>query len=73
MKLFLRIIFLLAFYNSFSQIINERSVQQHIYTLANDSMQGRKAGEEGIENRLFAYFFPLEKEKLSFDQLGVCF
>ncbi|ODA24030.1 amidohydrolase [Photobacterium damselae] len=25
----------------------------------------RGLGEEGIENRLFAYFFPLEKEKLS--------
>ncbi|WEM44772.1 amidohydrolase (plasmid) [Photobacterium sp. DA100] len=27
----------------------------------------RGLGEEGIENRLFAYFFPLEKEKLSRD------
>jgi Zn-dependent M28 family amino/carboxypeptidase len=33
----------------FSQSINESIVKKHIYTLANDSMQGRKAGAEGIE------------------------
>jgi hypothetical protein len=33
----------------FSQSINESTVKKHIYTLANDSMQGRKAGTEGIE------------------------
>ena len=33
----------------FSQSINESIVKKHIYTLANDSMQGRKAGTEGIE------------------------
>ena len=32
-----------------SQSINESTVKKHIYTLANDSMQGRKAGTEGIE------------------------
>jgi Iap family predicted aminopeptidase len=32
-----------------SQNINESLVKKHIYTLANDSMQGRKAGTEGIE------------------------
>ena len=32
-----------------SQNINESIVKKHIYTLANDSMQGRKAGTEGIE------------------------
>ena len=32
-----------------SQSINESLVKKHIYTLANDSMQGRKAGTEGIE------------------------
>ena len=32
-----------------SQSINESIVKKHIYTLANDSMQGRKAGTEGIE------------------------
>ena len=31
------------------QSINESLVKKHIYTLANDSMQGRKAGTEGIE------------------------
>jgi len=33
----------------FSQSINESTVKKHIYALANDSMQGRKAGTEGIE------------------------
>jgi hypothetical protein len=33
----------------FSQSINESIVKKHIYTLANDSMKGRKAGTEGIE------------------------
>ena len=33
----------------YSQNINESIVKKHIYTLANDSMQGRKAGTEGIE------------------------
>lgn len=65
MKLFLRIIFFLAFYNSFSQIINERSVQQHIYTLANDSMQGRKAGEEGIEKA--AKYIETQFKKIGLD------
>jgi len=32
-----------------SQSINESIVKKHVYTLANDSMQGRKAGTEGIE------------------------
>ena len=32
-----------------SQTINEISVKKHLYTLANDSMQGRKAGSPGIE------------------------
>lgn len=32
-----------------SQIISEISVKRHLYTLANDSMQGRKAGSPGIE------------------------
>ena len=32
-----------------SQTINKISVKKHLYTLANDSMQGRKAGSPGIE------------------------
>ena len=32
-----------------SQGIYESTVKKHIYTLANDSMQGRKAGTKGIE------------------------
>ena len=32
-----------------SQTVNEISVKKHLYTLANDSMQGRKAGGPGIE------------------------
>ena len=32
-----------------AQTISEKIVKQHIYTLSNDSMQGRKAGTDGIE------------------------
>ena len=32
-----------------AQTISEKIVKQHIYTLSNDSMQGRKAGTKGIE------------------------
>jgi hypothetical protein len=34
-----------------SQSINESIVKKHIYTLANDSMQGRKAGTEGLKKQ----------------------
>jgi len=40
-------IFISSFLNS--QTINENAVKKHLYTLANDSMQGRKAGSPGIE------------------------
>ena len=40
-------VFVCSFLNS--QTINEISVKKHLYTLANDSMQGRKAGSPGIE------------------------
>ena len=40
-------VFVCSFLNS--QTINEISVKKHLYTLANDSMQGRKAGSLGIE------------------------
>ena len=40
-------VFVCSFLNS--QIINEITVKKHIYALANDSMQGRKAGSPGIE------------------------
>ena len=40
-------VFVSSFLNS--QIINEITVKKHIYALANDSMQGRKAGSPGIE------------------------
>ena len=40
-------IFVSSFLNS--QTINENTVKKHLYTLANDSMQGRKAGSPGIE------------------------
>ena len=40
-------IFISSFLNS--QTINENTVKKHLYTLANDSMQGRKAGSPGIE------------------------
>ena len=40
-------VFISSFLNS--QTINENTVKKHLYTLANDSMQGRKAGSPGIE------------------------
>ena len=40
-------VFICSFLNS--QTINEITVKKHIYALANDSMQGRKAGSPGIE------------------------
>ena len=40
---------LLTPYFFVAQTISEKFVKQHIYTLSNDSMQGRKAGTEGIE------------------------
>ena len=43
------LIFLLAPCFIVAQTISEKFVKQHIYTLSNDSMQGRKAGTEGIE------------------------
>ena len=44
---FIFFVFVCSFLNS--QTINEVSVKKHLYTLANDSMQGRKAGSPGIE------------------------
>ena len=44
---FIFFVFVCSFLNS--QTINEVSVKKHLYTLANDSMQGRKAGSSGIE------------------------
>ena len=43
------LIFLLAPCFIVAQTISEKLVKQHIYTLSNDSMQGRKAGTDGIE------------------------
>ena len=44
---FIFFVFVCSFLNS--QTVNEISVKKHLYTLANDSMQGRKAGSPGIE------------------------
>lgn len=49
MKNFSFLALLLFFFQANSQEINEKTVKQHLYTLANDSMQGRKAGSPGIE------------------------
>ena len=43
------LIFLLTPCFIIAQTISEKYVKQHIYTLSNDSMQGRKAGTDGIE------------------------
>ena len=43
------LIFLLTPCFIVAQTISEKYVKQHIYTLSNDSMQGRKAGTDGIE------------------------
>ena len=44
---FIFFVFVCSFLNS--QTIDEVSVKKYLYTLANDSMQGRKAGSPGIE------------------------
>ena len=44
---FIFFVFVCSFLNS--QTINEVSVKKYLYTLANDSMQGRKPGSPGIE------------------------
>ena len=44
---FIFFVFVCSFLNS--QAINEVSVKKYLYTLANDSRQGRKAGSPGIE------------------------
>ena len=49
MKNFSFLALLLFFFQTNSQEINEKTVKQHLYTLANDAMQGRKAGSPGIE------------------------
>jgi len=47
-KLVLLITLLIANYGS-SQIISEELVKKHLYTLADDEMDGRRAGTKGIE------------------------
>ena len=49
MKKLTFVFFVLVSFILNSQTINEISVKKHLYTLANDSMQGRKAGSPGIE------------------------
>ena len=49
MKKLTFVFFVLVSFFLNSQTINEISVKKHLYTLANDSMQGRKAGSPGIE------------------------
>ncbi|MDA9241209.1 M20/M25/M40 family metallo-hydrolase [Flavobacteriaceae bacterium] len=49
MKKLTFVFFVLVSFFLSSQTINEISVKKHLYTLANDSMQGRKAGSPGIE------------------------
>tara|TARA_B110000003_G_scaffold97577_1_gene99735 strand:+ start:446 stop:1384 length:939 start_codon:yes stop_codon:yes gene_type:complete len=49
MKKLTFVFFVLVSFFLSSQTINEISVKKHLYILANDSMQGRKAGSPGIE------------------------
>ena len=49
MKKLTFVFFVLVSFFLNSQTINEISVKKHLYILANDSMQGRKAGSPGIE------------------------
>ncbi|PCI09048.1 MAG: peptidase M28 [Flavobacteriaceae bacterium] len=43
------ILFLLISFQLFSQNISDELVKKHLYTLADDDMEGRKAGTPGIE------------------------
>ena len=45
-----------------SQVISEELVKKHIYTLASDEMEGRKAGTKGIEKA--AQYIEKEFEEL---------
>ena len=48
-----------------SQVISEELVKKHIYTLASDEMEGRKAGTKGIEKA--AQYIEKEFERIGLD------
>ncbi len=48
-KLIILNLFLVVFIQVFSQNISSQEVKKHLYTLADDDMEGRKAGTPGIE------------------------
>ena len=49
-----------------SQIINEKLVEKHLTTLADDLMEGRKAGSQGIE--MAAKYIESEFERIGLDK-----
>ena len=52
--------------NARSQIINEKLVEKHLTTLADDLMEGRKAGSQGIE--MAAKYIESEFERIGLDK-----
>ena len=52
--------------NARSQIINEKLVEKHLTTLADDQMEGRKAGSQGIE--MAAKYIESEFERIGLDK-----
>lgn len=52
--------------NASSQIINEKLVEKHLTTLADDLMEGRKAGSQGIE--MAAKYIESEFERIGLDK-----
>jgi Zn-dependent M28 family amino/carboxypeptidase len=53
--------------NSYSQIINEKLIKKHLTTLADDLMEGRRAGSKGIE--MAAKYIESEFERIGLAKL----
>ena len=61
-------LFLFTFSTIKSQTISEKTVQNHLETLASDHMQGRRAGSEGIEKA--AQYIEKEFERIGLKTYG---
>jgi Iap family predicted aminopeptidase len=53
--------------NSYSQIINEKLIKKHLTTLADDLMEGRRAGSKGVE--MAAKYIESEFERIGLAKL----
>ena len=65
-KKFLLILVVCFSSKAHSQIINEKLVEKHLTTLADDLMEGRKAGSQGIE--MAAKYIESEFERIGLDK-----